>query len=53
MMAGVEKDYSEQPEAIGRGKEKAVMGLFHGIADLRRGYEPGRVQCSGLGRGSI
>ncbi len=31
MMAGVEKDYSEQPEAIGRGEEKAVMGLFHGL----------------------
>jgi glycerol-1-phosphate dehydrogenase [NAD(P)+] len=31
MMALVEKTYSETPEAIGRGEEDAVMGLFNGL----------------------
>jgi glycerol dehydrogenase-like iron-containing ADH family enzyme len=31
MMAAVEKSYSEYPEAIGRGDDVAVMGLFNGL----------------------
>jgi glycerol-1-phosphate dehydrogenase [NAD(P)+] len=31
MMAAVEKSYSEYPEAIGRGDDIAVMGLFNGL----------------------
>lgn len=31
MMTAVEKSYSDDPEAIGRGDETAVMGLFNGL----------------------
>lgn len=31
MMAAVEHSYSDDPEAIGAGDEKATLGLFHGL----------------------